>query len=748
MARTPFARHGGTGAPLGGTLERDPGGDGAPSSRRLANEHAWLMAVAGVAALYYGARAALVGPLIDGDAVRDLFAALDIARHGTFYAAGPHVSGPGFDLGPAYYYLLAAPLTVWNSARAIPWWAAVWHVATIALVFDTTARLFSRRTGLVATALFVLSNMALSLHRPLTHSDLSPLLGLLVMRSLIRLQHGAPWALAGALFWAALALQFHALNATLFAAILLVVWIARPPLCWRHVVCAGCAAVLPFLPTLGPRPAPGDAAAGAIGLVPAAAAVLAAWWRPPLRSWRAAGLAAAMLLWALAISVLGLGALEGHPTFRLFNVVVPFDLFNWDGGSVIGAGSRWSLATTSSLLPENLLLLALAGYGSWLCVPAWRAAWRGDTGARRSPRLLLVVWVVATAPLGLLACALSPEARYLAHAWAPLSIAAALGAEALWDRHPAGWPARLARAHWLVPWIAALVAPLTWVLLLGWLPAVRDRAGSGPRRRRWQTAIAAGVPAVVLALLAPLAFEAFTPGSYAGAGHLVMALRGAAGLDDRAILRRVHGPLDERSAFLDVEGPSLFWLQFPASRPAARTDDGLEYLLVANGAPPLGAERLALGVRGLTAAAVRPALRADRAALEAGPGEPPAPVSLPYRFSYAIPPTFRRDSGSSFLPRAVSPAQDPAHVRLVMAREAPAQPGLTGIEVLISNVYGRRPADCDVRAEADGVPLPLQTRIGQEAMRWQFLLPHPERPARIEVIVAGCRFAYLDVYDV
>jgi hypothetical protein len=108
---------------------------------------------------YVAARAALVGPEVDADALRDLFAALDIARHGSFYADGPAVTliGSEFHLGPAYYYLLALPLRLWNGAQAIPWWVGLWQATTLLVLFDTARRLFSRRTALVATALFFLS---------------------------------------------------------------------------------------------------------------------------------------------------------------------------------------------------------------------------------------------------------------------------------------------------------------------------------------------------------------------------------------------------------------------------------------------------------------------------------------------------------------------------------------------------------------------------------------------------------------
>jgi hypothetical protein len=703
------------------------------------------IAVAATAAMYYATRAVVVGPAIDGDALRDLFAALDIAWNHAFYAHGPHVSGPGFDLGPAYYYLLALPLHFWRSAQAIPWWVALWQTATIILLFDTASRLFSRRTALVATALFFTSDICLSLYRPLTHSDLNPLLGLLVIRSLARLQDGRSWAIVGAFFWASLALHFHTLNASLLLMILALLLIARPPVALHHLAFACLAALLPFLPTLGERPSLADIARAASGIIPVAAVVVAAWSRPSPRSWGGGGLVAAVTTWLLLVFVLHIGALGGHAAFRLFNIIVPFDLFNWDGAFAGGKRNIYFLLKTSLPLPENLLVWALAAYTIRVHVPEVEAAWRGDCQARRLPSLLLLLWMVSTAPVALWASIVGGHPRYLAHAWVPLSLAAAVGADAVWHRFRDSHLVRIAVTRRAILWTVALVAPLVWIVLAGFHPAARGLFARRPRRIVG-AAVRIGLPLILIVRFMQVGFEAFSPTSYAGAMRVLAALRRDAGLDNNALRQRVHGVISDGSAFLDFTGPMLFLIEFPASV-AADGDPSRAYVLVpASDAFPVAAPVFHLDASGLRAIAFRPALRTAEARLVPPIAEQPRAALLPHRFFVQLPAAFR-GSDPIFAGGSLDHSGSRT-LRFEIPRDQPEDDHLHEIEVLGANALDGSASACEVSVRADGTPIPLQSRIGHEAVRWRFVLPYQQGRSRIEVAISDCRPGYLDVYDV
>ncbi len=186
-----------------------------------------------------------------GDETRDLFAAFQITQGTAFPSHGPKVHlGFGY-LGPAYYYLLALPVWLFNGAPiAAGWLTVTFDVAAIGMVYLVGKRLFNATTGWIAALLYAFSFQVIFYARWGWHPSLVPFFTLLTIYGCLRLANGETRWFPTVMLAFSLAMQLHLTAVFLIVPILIVVWQQR-----RHMTLPlfGFALVVglyPFLPLL------------------------------------------------------------------------------------------------------------------------------------------------------------------------------------------------------------------------------------------------------------------------------------------------------------------------------------------------------------------------------------------------------------------------------------------------------------------------------------------------------------------
>jgi 4-amino-4-deoxy-L-arabinose transferase-like glycosyltransferase len=100
-----------------------------------------------------------------GDEGRDLLIVEEIIFGENFRLLGPSASTGGFFLGPAYYYLIALPLIIFNHPAAPAFLVALFGIATIWLIYLTTRRLATPAAGLIAALIYATSLVAITYSR-------------------------------------------------------------------------------------------------------------------------------------------------------------------------------------------------------------------------------------------------------------------------------------------------------------------------------------------------------------------------------------------------------------------------------------------------------------------------------------------------------------------------------------------------------------------------------------------------------
>ena len=189
------------------------------------------------------------------DAARDVAAALATRDLGALPLHGPLLAGTSH-LGPLWFYLLAAPMTVARSWVGVALFVAILGSLQFPLAYAAGRRLIDRRFGLLWCALLALPGWGSFQLVGFSHTNMVPVCSMLVLYALVRLaqQRQARWLVLAA---AALSLALHAHPSTVGLAplILVVALLAMPGsgalLRWGTV--ALLVALLPFAPLLVER---------------------------------------------------------------------------------------------------------------------------------------------------------------------------------------------------------------------------------------------------------------------------------------------------------------------------------------------------------------------------------------------------------------------------------------------------------------------------------------------------------------
>jgi len=151
-----------------------------------------------------------------GDGARDLAVALRILRAEEFPLRGP-LFGNTFHLGPIYYYFVALPLGLFQTATAVMSFLALVTLLAVYFGYRVGTLLFDRRTGLVFACLlggdFIAAIAALQLSNI---SLILPISLALIHTTLLAVVHRRPGYLVVAMSIAAIALQIHPATVTLF----------------------------------------------------------------------------------------------------------------------------------------------------------------------------------------------------------------------------------------------------------------------------------------------------------------------------------------------------------------------------------------------------------------------------------------------------------------------------------------------------------------------------------------------------
>ena len=225
-----------------------------PAPHARAARPAWSDAaiVATFMAIYIASSAfGAAGP----DTARDVAAALAIRDLGALPLHGPLLAGTSH-LGPLWFYLLAAPMTVARSWVGVALFVAILGSLQFPLAYAAGRRLIDRRFGLLWCALLALPGWGSFQLVGFSHTNMVPVCSMLVLYALVRLaqQRQARWLVLAA---AALSLALHAHPSTVGLAplILVVALLAMPGigalLRWGTV--ALLVALLPFAPLLVER---------------------------------------------------------------------------------------------------------------------------------------------------------------------------------------------------------------------------------------------------------------------------------------------------------------------------------------------------------------------------------------------------------------------------------------------------------------------------------------------------------------
>lgn len=147
-----------------------------------------------------------------GDEGRDVMVARDILS-GHLTLLGPRASAGDFFLGPAYYYMIAPFLLIFNYDPVGPAvMVALFGVATVLLIYIFGKKLFDEKTGFFAAALYAVSPVVINYSHSSWNPNVLPFFSLLIILTIHKaLEMGrlsAKYFLAGG-FLLGIALQLH-----------------------------------------------------------------------------------------------------------------------------------------------------------------------------------------------------------------------------------------------------------------------------------------------------------------------------------------------------------------------------------------------------------------------------------------------------------------------------------------------------------------------------------------------------------
>jgi len=150
-----------------------------------------------------------------GDEGRDVLVAKEILS-GNFTLLGPRASAGDFFLGPAYYYMIAPWLWLFNYDPVGPAvMVALFGVATVGLVYFVGKRWFNVQAGLFAAALYAVSPLVITYSHSSWNPNVLPFFSLLLIYFLFKgIATANPWKyflFTGFLLGIALQLHYLAL---------------------------------------------------------------------------------------------------------------------------------------------------------------------------------------------------------------------------------------------------------------------------------------------------------------------------------------------------------------------------------------------------------------------------------------------------------------------------------------------------------------------------------------------------------
>ncbi len=186
-----------------------------------------------------------------GDEARDTLAAYEIATGRYFHSKGPKI-GAGFgSLGPAFYYLMAAPLRLAQGEPAIfGWFIALVDFAAIGMLFALTRRLFNQRIALITAGLYAVSFQVVFYARWGWHPSLVPFFVFLILWGCLEVAEEKPGWIPILLLTFSISLQLH-LTVILFAVpIAIALWYGRRAFTLPILGFGFLALVYPFVPLL------------------------------------------------------------------------------------------------------------------------------------------------------------------------------------------------------------------------------------------------------------------------------------------------------------------------------------------------------------------------------------------------------------------------------------------------------------------------------------------------------------------
>lgn len=146
-----------------------------------------------------------------GDEGRDVLVVKRMIVDGKFTLLGPTASVGGFFMGPIYYYFMAPFLWAWKLNPVGPAiMVALFGIATVYLTYLAGSRWFSKRVGIIASALYAVSPIVISFSRSSWNPNIVPFFALFSLLMLERARREKNFRL---LFWvglcAGVGIQLH-----------------------------------------------------------------------------------------------------------------------------------------------------------------------------------------------------------------------------------------------------------------------------------------------------------------------------------------------------------------------------------------------------------------------------------------------------------------------------------------------------------------------------------------------------------
>lgn len=169
------------------------------------------------------------------DEGRDMMIAEKITSGETWPALGPSSSTQNFYLGPVFYYAMGATLQILNHPATPAIMVALISVATGYLLYRLGKEMFSVSAGLIMSALWSFSYMAIIQARWAWHPNVLPFFVTMLIWYLFHLSRparngwrGDNWYVIGAWVSVAVAVQLHATAFLLIPAVA-IFWLLFPP---------------------------------------------------------------------------------------------------------------------------------------------------------------------------------------------------------------------------------------------------------------------------------------------------------------------------------------------------------------------------------------------------------------------------------------------------------------------------------------------------------------------------------------